>query len=502
MPAFRTLQVSIVALIAATSAQAQVTPADVWSALVKAAEETGQTVDVGETDDRGNSLTLRDVTFNADFPDGQSSIAVAEFVFEALGDGRVSVEMSESYPIAVALSPSSGESVELLASISHPGAVTIASGTPGAIAYDYEAPSVVFSLQNLVVDGDPVTATIDLTMTDVVGGYSISSKSGETLQKFTSGGTGLDFKVEEPGRPAGEGDTIDLTVQMADLVYETRASEMYNFMASPSDFPPDLSISFDASYGETSYDLSAIAEGESTEASTRMASGYVNGAIDAGNVAYVAGGNGLEVLMSGSQIPFPQIAIALAQSEFGLTMPMTPTDEAQPLGIGLRLEGLQLPDILWSMVDPGGAIPRDPADLVLSIGGTGRWFVDVMSPDFDPAKQSTPPGELETLTIDELRLSVAGAEVTGAGGFTIDNSGTGAFGPVPQPVGTVDFQVVGLTGLMETLVGIGLLPQEQAMMGQMMLGMFTQPGTGPDTVTSKIELTPDGAVLANGQRVR
>ncbi|MEO0991706.1 MAG: hypothetical protein AAFX00_12250, partial [Pseudomonadota bacterium] len=159
MPAFRTLQVSIVALIAATSAQAQVTPADVWSALVKAAEETGQTVDVGETDDRGSRLTLRDITFNADFPDGQSSIAVAEFVFEALGDGRVSVEMSESYPVAVALSPSSGESVEILASISHPGAVTIASGTPGAIAYDYEAPSVVFSLQNLVVDGDPVTAT-------------------------------------------------------------------------------------------------------------------------------------------------------------------------------------------------------------------------------------------------------------------------------------------------------------------------------------------------------
>ena len=36
----------------------------------------------------------------------------------------------------------------------------------------------------------------------------------------------------------------------------------------------------------------------------------------------------------------------------------------------------------------------------------------------------------------------------------------------------------------------------------MMTGMFARPGDGEDTLVSTIELKEDGAVLANGQRIR
>jgi hypothetical protein len=55
---------------------------------------------------------------------------------------------------------------------------------------------------------------------------------------------------------------------------------------------------------------------------------------------------------------------------------------------------------------------------------------------------------------------------------------------------------------MDTLVNMGLLPQEQAMGARMMMGLFARPGDGPDTLTSTIEVKEDGSVLANGQRIQ
>jgi hypothetical protein len=49
---------------------------------------------------------------------------------------------------------------------------------------------------------------------------------------------------------------------------------------------------------------------------------------------------------------------------------------------------------------------------------------------------------------------------------------------------------------------MGLVPEDQAMAARMMLGLFARPGDGPDTLTSKIEVKGDGAILANGQRLQ
>ncbi len=37
---------------------------------------------------------------------------------------------------------------------------------------------------------------------------------------------------------------------------------------------------------------------------------------------------------------------------------------------------------------------------------------------------------------------------------------------------------------------------------RMMMGLFAQPGDGPDTLVSTIEVKEDGSVLANGQRIK
>jgi hypothetical protein len=35
-----------------------------------------------------------------------------------------------------------------------------------------------------------------------------------------------------------------------------------------------------------------------------------------------------------------------------------------------------------------------------------------------------------------------------------------------------------------------------------MMGLFTRPGEGPDSLTTKVEINEQGHVLANGQRIQ
>ena len=111
------------------------------------------------------------------------------------------------------------------------------------------------------------------------------------------------------------------------------------------------------------------------------------------------------------------------------------------------------------------------------------------------------PGELNGVQITELTVRGAGAEITGGGAFTFDNSDLETFDGLPRPEGQVDFAINGVNGLVDKLIQMGLIPEEEAMMPRMMLGMFATP-VGDDMLTSTIEVNSEGHLLANGQRLR
>jgi hypothetical protein len=163
-----------------------------------------------------------------------------------------------------------------------------------------------------------------------------------------------------------------------------------------------------------------------------------------------------------------------------------------------------LPDQLWSMFDPGAQLPRDPATLLIDLSGKGRLFFDLLDPEQVERMEDseTAPGEVESLTLHDLTLDVAGATLTGEGAFTFDQSDTESFGGAPAPEGALDLRLVGGNGLLDKLIAMGLVPQDQATGVRMMMGLFARPGPGEDELVSKIEVTEDGQVLANGQRIK
>ena len=200
--------------------------------------------------------------------------------------------------------------------------------------------------------------------------------------------------------------------------------------------------------------------------------------------------------IGGSTIPLPPLTFRMAETGGRLAMPLVPSEEEQGFALSLNLAGLEIDDMIWGMIDPVGQIPRDPANLVIDLGGKVVMAEDVFAPEF-AEEMDGPPGQINALNINRVLLNLAGAELTGDGSFSFNNEG-----PMPRPSGTVNLMLSGANGLMDTLVGMGLVPEEQVMGFRMMMGMFAVPGDGPDTLKTTIEFQENGAILANGQRIQ
>ena len=72
-------------------------------------------------------------------------------------------------------------------------------------------------------------------------------------------------------------------------------------------------------------------------------------------------------------------------------------------------------------------------------------------------------------------------------------------GGMPPFAGNLSLNMVGVNDLITKLSSAGILPPEQAMSAQMMLGLFARPGETAGELVSEIEMTEDGQIIANGQ---
>ena len=183
----------------------------------------------------------------------------------------------------------------------------------------------------------------------------------------------------------------------------------------------------------------------------------------------------------------------------GLSMPVVAT-EAGEYGYSLKMTNLVMGDGIWGLFDPMAALPREPANVDLDLGGTVKIdMLDLM----EASETGTPPKsvpELQTLDIRALGLSVAGAALSGTGAFTFDNALVAAGGP-PMPIGTADLRLEGGNKLIEGLIAIGVLKEEDAMGARMMMAMFGKPA-GDDVLTSKVEAREGGSIFVNGQQIQ
>ena len=486
---------------------ADVTADQVWSDFKEYLESVGYTVE-GTEQASGGTLTISNLALAMDMPDqsGSSRMALDSITFAETGDGRVRVSVPDSMPITFsATSPEfGGEDIAGVIEHTQSGFDMIVSGDPDNMVYDYSADTLAFALNSLTVGGEAIA--IDearMQFSDMSGN---STTRGSDLRQITQtmsiATMSFALDMAHPEDPSGR---ISASGGLENLGFDGE-------IALPADVDlTDVAAAMQAgfsvdggyTYENGASEFSFTGEGEVVEGNTTSAAGALAVRMNRDLLEYAAQANGIAMQFTGTQIPMGiPVSVDIGTAGFKMLMPVGQSEEPADFALGLTLADVTASDMIWAFLDPTAQLPRDPATIEIDLTGKARMTQDLMDPQAMAMAAGDPPGELHALTVQALTLAIGGARLTGNGDFTFDNEDLSTFPGMPKPTGALDLELTGGNALLDTLVAMGMLPQEQAMGARMMLGLFARPGDGPDNLTSRIEVNEEGQVLANGQRLR
>ncbi len=490
--------------LTAQPAFADLTAQDVWDTW-KEQVAIGD-LDVSATESLlGGVLTVTDLQIAGTKGGSGFTVKLPSVTFDERGDGTVSIIFPQAFNIDFESNIEDAGRVTATAASNRSGSKIIASGTPENIALDYGFDTWTISLSQFDIETDkPIPhIDLDLTLADFKGRSNI--ERGEMRhQSDTMSGASMVYNMAITG---DDNDLFSLQGELNDLDYTGTTVSPLNTAFGFENITQLLGAglkytsSFTYKEGTTAVDLRA--DSHAFSAQTTSESGTLTTAFDANGLKYSVQGDDATINLSGDQIPFP-IALNMRHMNMNLTAPVSKSDAEQDFALAFGLHDFNVPELLWSLVDPEGGLPHDPATLAFDVSGKLKLFFDLFDETQIAAVEigNQSPGEINTLDINGLRVSIAGTELTGTGGFTFDNENLETFDGLPAPSGEVNLQLVGANGLITSLADLGLLPDQQALGARMMMGLFTTPGEGEDTLTSRVQVKDNGEIIANGQRLR
>jgi Uncharacterized protein conserved in bacteria (DUF2125) len=487
------------------AAHAQVTPEEVWQNWQDMSASYGQTVQSTSATRDGDTLRVEGAAITMD--DGAGGLVDAQLGqinFRDLGDGTVEVTMAESYPIKMTVPKTEDGSgpTNLTMLVSQPGMKMIAGGNATETSYAATAPTLNVKIDEIEgVDAAAVDMNVDVTITGLDAKYLVAGSADAKSIDSTFGAASMAMVIKATNPE--DASNVDMTVNIADLAGSTKGT--FLGVAMMENMAEALNAGFNAeggfSYGKTTFDMNVTEAKGPTKVTGTAESGNITFALDKTRMAYGLGGKGMAMTVSGPEIPFPEVKVTYSEALFNLLMPVSKSDVPEDFAFTTKLIDFAISEDIWSMFDPTGNLPHDPATVIIDTKGKARLTVDITDTKATAALGDAPPGELHALELTELRASIAGAELTGTGALTFDNTDLTTFQGMPVPTGKIDLKLVGANTLLDKLIAMGLVPEDQAMGFRMMSGMFATVGEGPDTLTSTLEFKDKG-FYANGQRLQ
>lgn len=511
---FRPLATSALALIlGAGAALADVTPAEVWESLERTYTDMGYQVDVGTRNEDGATLRLENVTLGA-APDatGQFSATFPAIVLTDAGDGTVRSVIEGDIALTSRVPDRMGREGGFDAVMQMPGNETLSSGTPEEMQHRYAIPELRLTGTALDSEGE---SPLTMVLTDLQGNQGIRQVTGggntqsydlraARMQVQLSGqGPALDAEGEPDmdEAAAAESFTADITAEQLALVGTgTTPGGELDFENNPAEaLRQGLTMDGRLSVGPFTATMQSSrrsAEGEET-------SGTGTAAAEAGEIGFALSQTGLtfegttrnmQVEGTGDEMPMP-LSYGVATGTARLVMPLLQAEAPQPFSLTYALEGITLDESLWASFDPESQLPRDPANLNIDLSGEAVIATDLINADGMEQTEELPI-QPRSLSVNRMALNALGATAEFGGQLT--------FGEDPsQPVGTLSGDITGINQLLDTMVAMGVLPQEQLMGTRMMLAMFARPVEGePDRLRTELEFRDDGSIFANGQQVQ
>lgn len=495
----RTLACSTaLALVFSAQAALAVTPEEVWDSWQALVTSAGQELTADTAVRNGDTLEVSYVVVTQeDELGGSSLVAIDRMDFTDNGDGTVLVTMSDEHLIQLVFPEGVEGPSTIKLSVNQPGMVITAGGSATETSYEVSAPTTTVTLLEILdQEGETLDTQVEMVLADLSASYLVTRDGDDAKLDSSFAASRLTVDVAGTDKEGTGGGTMTLSI--AGLEGATKGNflgaEIMANMATALNggFATDSTFSF----GALSAELDVTDGSGPVQASVAATGGGFAVALDKAKLDYGTSLTGLEMTVSGAEIPFPEVKVGLSEFGFGMMMPVTKSETPQDFGFTTRFVDFTVSEDIWGLIDPGTLLSRDPASLVIDIKGKGLWYEDIMDPSFD-LEQVEAPGELHSLDLTEVLVKAAGAQVAATGALTIDNSKVDGFTGMPEPTGKIDVTITGVNKLVDNLIALGLLPSEEAMGFRMMLGLFTRPGGAPDVVTSAIEFR-DGGIFANG----
>ncbi|WP_444453587.1 DUF2125 domain-containing protein [Rhodobacter capsulatus] len=490
----------IALLMSSTAALADVTPEQVWESWQKQYSAYGFTVTPGAVERDGDVLTISNLVLTnetttevgTDKVVSKTVMNVPTILLEDLGDGTVKGSIDGEITGTNDTTDPTGKSDTAKIKVNKTDASVVISGTPEEMSYLVDAPSVSASVEAQPATPGGKPALLGMTLTGLSGTQAMSSVGGQGI-KADLKATGMSLTMT--GTDPEDATTINANVEMKDLAIkaDSMMPEGADAAKLGDAIAKGMHTNSDISYGTLTYSMDSDTKQGPVNVSGSAESGHAIIALSRDAVRYAATGTKTKLDIQTAEFPLPMSA-TIDQGEIDFAMPLAATPEPQPFTGKVSLVGLSLSDQIWKVIDPTAKLAHGPATLIVDLTGTGKAMIDLFS--LAAAASPVPPVQIDSLNVNQLQLTAAGAELTGNGALTFDNS----MG-MPMPLGAVDLKLAGANKLMDGLVAMGVMPQDQVMFAKMMMGMYAVPA-GDDLFTSKIEFKEGGQILANGQPIK
>jgi hypothetical protein len=439
------------------------------------------------------TLTLRG--FSSSVSDGEVSTVgrLDEIVMTENADGTVTIESSDVYALTITFAVEDGAPPQSIGlNLIAPDLVITASGEARGLVYDYVASRITVE-DGPITGGEGPPPTIDLRigMQDVTATYRIDGTDPANIAYDTTSSIGATAGAIDVTPPPGEEGRLKLVFSIGATTASGAGTlgNLAQLAANPDGVPAGFDLSGEVIYDSANVEMTFEHPTEAFNLFATNRGGSMAATFSETEIDYRIATTGSETLFAGPDLPVP-VEFSVASAEVAFRVPLAAASTPQPMAVRLAYQDIIVSPEVWALADPAQSFPRDPITVIADLSGTVQVLADLMA--MDPGAMDAPPGELRDLSLNELRISVGGATLTGAG------SATFAPGPVPMPVGSVDLQLSGGNALLDTLQAAGIVPIEQLAMVRGMLGAFARPGAAPDTLESTIQFTEGGGITANG----
>ncbi len=460
---------------------------EAWDGLQSLAGESGLSISTTGVNEAGGVVTLSGVRIFPTNDPNEVVVSMDQMRIEPRGE---QIALVPSPVVSVSVMTGGGVTRDF--EVTHSGEIVGMVDDENAVLDLDFASLAARRLPSQSAKGAPLPGRFSMEFADFDAALRASAEGAVDV---VIGADSLTYDVEYRD-PAG---TAGNTVAQAGAMEAPRITFTGTEMDMLSDEPGMLARAFDAGFsavlefstgGSEQTSRQMMGEAPLTMTSEGAASSMRLAALD-GRVDLT--GTAGTVAVSGSYGAM-QGAATFGSADAAFGFPLVVTEDDQQFRYRVALNDVSISPELLTMMG-AGTFAGDSLSVVLDLGAMGR-LTQELGPEW--AESDTPPLDISSFSLDDLRLAVGDSELTGSGAVDLVGGLMAQIGrPMPEANGDFTFDLVGGERLLTRLQSMGIIPQDQLFVVRMMMNGFSR-SVGEDHLRSDVAIRPGGQITVNG----